>query len=140
MTDEITFVDTNVLIYAYDRSAAEKQVAARLRVAGLWEARTGVLSTQILQEFYVNTTRKLLRPLSPLRARRIIARYATWPVHRVEPNDILWASELAQRSSLSFWNALVIVAAARLGAARLLTEDLQHGQTIAGVRIENPFV
>jgi len=139
MTDELTFVDTNVLIYAYDRSAAEKHLAARLQLAGLWEARTGAVSTQVLQEFYVNATRKVPRPLSPLRARRIIARYATWPVHRVEPDDILHASELEQRSSLSFWDALVVVAAARLGAARLLTEDLQHGQTIVGVRIENPF-
>ena len=139
MSDEPTFVDTNVLIYAYDRSAADKHRAARRWLSDLWEMRTGVLSTQVLQEFYVNATRKLPRPLPPGRARLIIARYATWPVHRIEPGDILQASEVEQQYGVSFWDALVVVAASRLGAARLLTEDLQHGQTIAGVRIENPF-
>jgi predicted nucleic acid-binding protein len=139
MTDDLTFVDTNVLIYAYDRSAGERHSAARLRLAALWDSHTGVLSTQILQEFYVNATRKLPHPLSPARARAIIGRYATWPVHPIEPQDILRASEVGQRSSISFWDALVVVAAARLGAAHLLTEDLQAGQTIAGVRIESPF-
>ena len=139
MTDDLTFVDTNVLIYAYDRSAAEKHAAARLRLAALWESRTGVLSTQVLQEFYVNATRKLPRPLPPARARLVIGRYATWPVHRIEPRDIIQASEIEQRHRLSFWDALVVVAASRLGAAHLLTEDLQHGETIAGVRIQSPF-
>ncbi len=139
MTDDLTFVDTNVLIYAYDRSAAKKHAAARLRLAALWESRMGVLSTQVLQEFYVNATRKLPRPLPPARARAIIGRYATWPVHRIEPEDILRASEVEQQASVSFWDALVVVAASRLGAVRLLTEDLQHGQTIVGVKIESPF-
>jgi predicted nucleic acid-binding protein len=136
---ELTFVDTNVLIYAYDRSAGAKHTAARSLIAGLWEARTGVLSTQVLQEFYVTVTRKLPRPLPPARARLFVARYATWPVYRLEPDDILQASAFEECHSLSFWDALVVVAAVRLGAARLLTEDLQHGQTIEGVRIENPF-
>lgn len=139
MSADLTFVDTNVLVYAFDRSAAEKHAAARLRIASLWESRTGVLSTQVLQEFYVTATRKLPRPLPPARARAIIGRYATWPVHRIEPDDILRASEVAEQWSVSFWDALVVVAASRLGAVRLLTEDLQHGQTVAGIEIESPF-
>lgn len=87
----------------------------------------------------MNATRKLPLPLTPARARAILGRYATWPVHRIEPEDIVRASEVGQRSSISFWDALVVVAASRLGAVRLLTEDLQAGQTIGGVKIESPF-
>jgi predicted nucleic acid-binding protein len=140
MTDDLTFVDTNVLIYAYDRSASEKHAVARARLTDLWGSRNGVTSTQVLQEFYVNATRRLPRPLTAPNARRVIAHYATWPVHRIDPGDILEASALEQRHKLSFWDALVIVSASRLGAVRLLSEDLQHGQTIGGIRIENPFV
>ncbi|HLA16922.1 MAG TPA: PIN domain-containing protein [Candidatus Limnocylindrales bacterium] len=140
MTDELVFVDTNVLIYAYDRSAGHKRSIARSRLADLWETHTGVLSAQVLQEFYVNVTRKLARPLSAVRARHIVTDYASWPMHLVEATDIIRASEVEQRHGISFWDALVVVAASRLGAARLLTEDLGHGQVIAGVRIENPFV
>jgi len=140
MTAELTFVDTNVLLYAHDRSAGLKRdVAARL-VADLWGSRHGVMSTQVLQEFYVNATRKLPHPLSAPKARDIISRYSTWPTHRIEPADVIAASVLEKRSRLSFWDALVVVSAGRLGATLLVSEDLQDGRTIAGVRIENPFV
>ena len=139
MSDELTFVDTNVLLYAYDRSAGNKYETARSLLATLWQARAGVLSTQVLQEFYVNATRKLPRPLRPPQARGIVARYATWPVHRVEVADILAASEYEQRHSLSFWDALVVVAAERLGAVWLVSEDLRHGLVVAGMRVQNPF-
>ncbi|MFV2063594.1 MAG: PIN domain-containing protein [Chloroflexota bacterium] len=140
MTAELTFVDTNVLLYAHDRSAGSKRDVAAALVADLWTSRLGVLSTQVLQEFYVNATRKLPRPLSAPRARAIISNYATWPVRRVEPVDVVAASRLEKRHHLPFWDALVIVCAARVGALRLVSEDMQHGRVIAGVRIENPFV
>lgn len=139
MTAELTFVDTNVLLYAHDRSAGMKRdVAARL-VADLWGSRRGVMSTQVLQEFYVNATRKLPHPLSASRTRDIISRYSTWPTHRVEPADVLAASVVEKQFRLSFWDALVIVAAGRLGAKLLVSEDMQDGRTIAGVCIKNPF-
>lgn len=87
----------------------------------------------------MTVTRKLPGPLAPARARLIVARYATWPVHRIEPEDILEASELEERYSVSFWDALIVVAATRLGATRLLSEDLGHGQVLAGISVENPF-
>ncbi len=139
MTAELTFIDTNVLLYAHDRTAAQKRDVARDLIADLWGGRAGALSTQVLQEFYVNATRKLPRPLSASAARKVIGRYATWTVHRIEPADIIAASELEKRHRQSFWDALVIVSAARVGATTLATEDMQHGRMIAGVRIVNPF-
>lgn len=139
MTSEITFIDTNVLVYAYDRSASHKRVEAQAIMRQLWTDRTGVMSSQVLQEFYVASTRRLPRPITRSRARQIIRRYAAWPVHSTTAEDVLDASELEQRHTLSFWDALVVNAARRLRATRLLTEDLQDGRTLAGIRIENPF-
>jgi predicted nucleic acid-binding protein len=133
------FVDTNVLLYAHDTSDARKQPIARGLLEDLWANRTGVLSTQVLQEFYVIGTRKLASPLTRAEAREIIDLYALWPVIVIEPALILNASRLEEEQQLSFWDALIIEAARVAGATRLLTEDLQSGRIIAGVRIENPF-
>lgn len=105
MTADLTFVDTNVLLYAHDRSAGAKYEVAWGLVADLWGSRTGALSTQVLQEFYVNATRKFARPISPSRAPLIITRYATWFVHSIEPADIVQASRLEKRHKQSFWDA-----------------------------------
>jgi predicted nucleic acid-binding protein len=139
MTAELVFVDTNVLLYAHDRSAGRKREVASELLERLWGTRTGALSTQVLQEFYVNATRKLPKPLSAPRARAVIDRYATWHVHRIDPSDIVAASELEKRHRQSFWDALVIVSAARLGARALASEDMQHGRRIAGLVIVDPF-
>lgn len=135
-----TFVDTNILIYAHDREQGQRHVTARAVIENLWESGDGVLSTQVLQELYVNLSRKLRKPMTRRRARAVVERYAAWPVQVIGPADILAASELEQRHTLAFWDALLVVAAQRLGATRLLTEDMQHGRTIGGVRIESPFV
>lgn len=139
MTAELTFVDTNILLYAHDRSAGSKHEVARELLARLWGTRSGMLSTQVLQEFYINATRKLQRPMSAPAARRIIARYSNWPVHQIRPADIIAASELEKGHRLHFWDALVIISAARAGAAILMTEDLQHRRQIAGLVVVNPF-
>ena len=136
---ERTFVDTNVLAYAHDRSETLKRPVAEALLDELWTSRTGVLSTQILQEFYVVATRKFDPPLSRRAAREIVALYGAWPLVRVDLPLILTASALEERHRLSFWDALVIEAAKRAGATRLVTEDLQAGRTIGAVRIENPF-
>jgi len=134
-----TFVDTNVLIYAHDRTQGRHHEIASTIVAGLWESGGGMLSTQVLQELYVNLSRKLRKPMSRPRARTVIERYMAWPIHQVESADILAAAELEHRHTLAFWDALLVVAAQRLGAARILTEDMQPGRSFGGVRIENPF-
>lgn len=139
MTADLTFVDTNVLLYAHDRSAGQKHELARDLLVRLWGSRTGVLSTQVLGEFYVNATRKLPKPLSPIRARTIIRRYATWPVCRIDPDDLIAASELETRHRLSFWDALIVISATRSGATILATEDLQHGRRFEKLVILDPF-
>jgi predicted nucleic acid-binding protein len=135
----LTFVDTNVLAYAHDRSEPVKQPVARALLHGLWRDRAGALSTQVLQELYVVATRKFDPPMPRGAARVLVALYAAWPVARVDVPLVLAASELEERHRLSFWDALVVEAARRAGATRLVTEDLQPGRQIAGVWIENPF-
>jgi predicted nucleic acid-binding protein len=137
--DGLTFVDTNVLVYAHDTSEARRQPLAEAFLDTLWTSRTGLLSAQVLQEFYVVATRKFDPPMSRRAAREIVALYGTWPVVQVDVALILTASQLEERHKLSFWDALIVEAARVGGAARLATEDLQHGRRIGGVRIENPF-
>lgn len=133
------FVDTNILIYAHDREAREKHAAAARVLRQLWEDRTGVVSTQVLQEFYVNATRKIPVPLARSTARQVVEQYAVWPVVEVDVRMIVHASELEERYQLSFWDALVVAAARRANASRLLSEDFNAGQVIEGVRVENPL-
>lgn len=134
------FVDTNILIYAHDHEAGRKhKVAARI-VGDLWENENGSLSTQVLQEFYVNVTRKIPKPLTRSKARGVIETYFTWPLAVADPGAILRASEIEERYRLSFWDSLIVAAAVELGADRLLSEDFQHGQKIEGIRVVNPFL
>jgi predicted nucleic acid-binding protein len=135
-----TFVDTNILLYAHDQHEPEKSAMAREIVSELWRTREGVLSTQVLQELYVNLTRKLRVVIPRPEARTLVGRYGRWPVHAITTGDILEAADLEDRHSLSFWDALIVVAAVRSGAERIVSEDLQHDRTIGGVRIENPFL
>ena len=134
-----TFVDTNVLIYAHDIQAGRKQEKAARILGDLWETRTGVLSTQVLQEFYVNVTRKIPSPLKRSTARDIIRQYSVWPVVGPDTHMIVRASELEESHQLSFRDAMTVAAARQAGAAKILTEDLNNGETIDGVSIENPF-
>jgi predicted nucleic acid-binding protein len=137
--DRRTFIDTNVLVYAHDRSESRRQPIAQALLDDLWRTRSGVISTQVLQEFYVVTTRKFDPPMRRSAAREIVAIYGEWPTVQVDVTLILAASKLEERHGFSFWDALVVEAARRGGAARLLTEDLQSGRRIGGVSIENPF-
>jgi predicted nucleic acid-binding protein len=140
MTDDQTsFIDTNVLVYAHDRSETRKQPLAQALLDDLWRQRTGALSTQVLQEFYVVATRKFDPPLRRAAAREIVALYSQWPTVQVDVALILAASKLEERHTLSFWDALIVEAARRAGATRLLTEDLQTGRQIGDVKINNPF-
>jgi predicted nucleic acid-binding protein len=134
-----TFVDTNILVYAHDESETRKRAIAGALLHDLWQSGMGILSTQILQEFYVVATRKLNPPMSSEMARKIVALYAEWQPVRVDVPIILSASRLEERHSLSFWDALVVESARCAGAGRLVTEDLQDGRDFDGVRVENPF-
>jgi predicted nucleic acid-binding protein len=134
-----TFVDTNVLLYAHDASETEKQPIARELLEELWADRSGVVSTQVLQEFYVVATRKFRPQMRRSEAREIVTLYATWSVVQVDVGLILDAAALEERAQLSFWDALIVEAARRAGAVRLVSEDLQTGRRIAGIAVENPF-
>jgi predicted nucleic acid-binding protein len=137
--DTRVFVDTNILVYAHDVRAGRKNQIAQRVVSELWQTRQGVMSTQVLQEFYVTVCRKLSTPLDRSTARRIVDTYRVWDVHTADVSDIVAASEIEERYQLSFWEALILSAARRLHADRLLTEDLQAGQRIEGILVENPF-
>lgn len=134
-----TFIDTNVLVYAHDLDAEEKHQKAVEIISNLWEEKNGVISTQVLQEFYVNVTRKIPRPQARSKAREIVRNYGLWQTEIIESADVVQASELEETHRVSFRDALIIVSVAKGGAATLLSEDLNAGQKIAGVVIHNPF-
>lgn len=133
------FVDTNILIYAHDTSAGAKHDRARALLQALWQERAGSLSIQVLQEFYVNVTRKVAMPMTPEAAAAIIGELAAWPVHRPDVNDVLEAIRLQTSRQLSFWDAMILTSARRLGCATLWSEDMSHGQQYEGVTVINPF-
>jgi predicted nucleic acid-binding protein len=135
-----TFVDTNVLVYAHDASETAKQPIARALLEALWADRSGTVSTQVLQEFYAVATRKFNPPMRRGAARDVVALYSAWAVIQIDAPLIIDASLLEERAQLSFWDALIVEAARRAGATRLLTEDLQHGRRLAGLVIQNPFI
>jgi predicted nucleic acid-binding protein len=133
-----TFVDTNILIYAHDVDEKEKHRVAKEVLYELWANHTGFLSTQVLQEFYVNVTRKISKPLTKKSARAIVDNYAIWCVDTT-PADIMAAFRIENEAQIGFWDALICAAALKIGAQRILSEDLNAGQKVAGIRIENPF-
>ena len=133
-----TFVDTNVLIYAHDIDAGPKHETAKAVLRDLWGRRAGVISTQVLQEFYVNVTRKIAAPLPKPSARAVVESYTVWCMDTT-PAEISAAFRIEDEAAIGFWDALIVAAARKAGAARILSEDLNPGQIIAGVRIENPF-
>jgi predicted nucleic acid-binding protein len=134
-----TFIDTNVLIYAHDTDAGAKHQIAKTVLHELWSERTGVLSVQVLQEFYVNVTRKISSPLSRDLARLVVSSYSIWCAETT-PTEIASAFRIEDESRISFWDALIISSASKSGATRILSEDLNAGQRIAGIIIENPFI
>jgi predicted nucleic acid-binding protein len=134
-----SFVDTNILLYAYDREAGEKNRQAKIIIQNLWETGDGILSSQVLEEFYVNVTRKIQTPLKRAEAREVIRHYLVWEVIAIDGAMILEASGLEDRSKLSFWDALIVVSAQRGGAVLLLTEDFHHGRRFSDLLIQNPF-
>jgi predicted nucleic acid-binding protein len=138
-SEELTFVDTNVLVYAHDTAEPDKNRIARTLVDELWRSRRGVLSTQVLQEFYVVATRRLDPPISRPEARELVSLYGRWKLVQVDSTLIVAASHLEEAHTISFWDALIVEAARVGGAVRLVTEDLQHGRRFGGLRVENPF-
>jgi predicted nucleic acid-binding protein len=133
-----TFIDTNVLIYAHDVDAKGKYETAKRILRELWSQRDGIVSLQVLQEFYVNVTRKIAAPLPRTAARSLVNTYGVWCVETT-PAEISTAFRIEDEARIGFWDALIVASACKAGASRILSEDLNAGQSIEGVRIENPF-
>lgn len=134
-----SFVDTNILVYAEDRDAKTKHEVARDLVVKLWGERSGVLSVQVLQEFYVNVTRKLKKPLSSAKALEVVEEYLTWTVVENTGKLLTTAIELQQKTQLSFWDAMVVQAAIDRGCDTLYSEDMNAGQRFGPLVVVNPF-
>ena len=134
------FVDTNILVYAFDETDVVRQRRAEKALAEILEQDRIRLSTQILQEFYVTMTRKVEPQWSLKEALAVLDDLVAWPVLAVDVELIRESVLLSDEARLSFWDALVVNAAARSGASVLYTEDLNDGQTIRGVRVVNPLV
>ena len=124
------FVDTNILIYAHDRSTGAKHDRARELIERLWASGEGVLSTQVLQELCINLRRKVARPLPIEEVRQLIQDYLSWKVIVNTPESVLQALEIEVRYKISFWDALIVQAAESSGAAVLYSEDLADGAAV----------
>jgi len=138
MTTERVFVDTNVLLYAHDLDAEVKRAIAEHVLRQLWEDETGVLSSQVLQEFYAALTSGA-SPVPRRAARDLVGAYAVWPSVSLDVADLLTASDFEERYRLAFRDALIVVAARKSHATLLLSEHLQPFRPIAGLEVRNPF-
>jgi predicted nucleic acid-binding protein len=136
---DLQFVDTNILIYAHDYSAGDKHTRARDLVRALWQSGEGCLSIQVLQEFYVNITQKVAKPLKADVAAQIIADLSVWQVHRPGVEDVLDAIRLQGRYQVSFWDAMIVASAIQLGCQTIWSDDLSTGQVYDTVTVTSPF-
>lgn len=136
----VEFCDANVVVYAYDTSAGAKHDQARQLLERLWLEGIGAVSIQVLQELFVTLTRKIRQPLNTPTARTIIADLATWHVVTPTPSDVLAAIDATASWNVSFWDAMILVAAQRSGASVVWSEDLNAGQTFDTVTLRNPFL
>jgi len=134
-----SFLDTNILVYAYDSAAGIRHERAKALLEQLWSSGQGVLSTQILQELCVSLQRKVARPLSLAETRRIVQPYLAWEVVVNTPLAAIEALVVASRYQVSYWDGLVLHAAEAAGAVVLYSEDFSHGQKYGSVRVVNPF-
>ena len=134
------FVDTNILVYAHDRSAGVKHQRAQMLLEQLWDSGQGVLSTQILQELCVNLRRKASQPLPVEEVRQLIRDYSTWEIVTNTAESVLQALDIEMRYKTSFWDALIFQAAESSGASILYSEDLATGQRYGAIQVVNPLI
>ncbi|CAN5744512.1 PIN domain-containing protein [soil metagenome] len=133
------FVDTNVLIYAHDTTAGEKRLRSRDVLEELWESGEGCVSVQVLQEFFVNVTRKIPNKLDAGTAASILESLSAWRVHEPRTSDVFAAVAIHQRTGISFWDAMIVYSASSMGCGVLWSEDLNAGQSYEGVEVRTPF-
>jgi predicted nucleic acid-binding protein len=136
----LVFVDTNVLLYAFDEADPAKRDLSRAWLAACWRGRCGRLSTQVLNEFYSNARKKVAAAISAGDARSEVRRYQQWKPWLIDQATVETAWAVESRCGINYWDALLVAAAQHRGCTLLLTEDLQHDQRIDRLRIVNPFV
>lgn len=132
------FLDTNILIYAHDAGSPDKQRKSRELIAQLADSGDGVISTQVLQEFYVAATRKLR--VAPIAAKGVLKTFSVFEIVQISTKLIHEAIDCSILNQLSFWDSLILAAASSAGCSTVLSEDLSSNQTILGVKVRNPFV
>ncbi len=133
------FLDTNILVYAHDRTAGAKHLRALNLVNLLWDSGEGILSTQVLQEFSYNLRRKAARPLPAEEVKALIRDYSAWQIVTNTAASILRALDIEERFKISFWDALIVQAAEAGGASVLYSEDLSGEQSYGTIRVVNPL-
>jgi predicted nucleic acid-binding protein len=139
MNDRV-FIDTNVFVYLFDSEEPRKQQIARTLLETLATSAILVISTQVLQEFYVSVTRKLAKPLPAGQAEEATKNLSAYNVVQIDARMVFAAITLCQREQASLWDALIVRAAMESGCIRLLSEDLQNGRQFEGTTVENPFL
>lgn len=139
MSEDKIFIDTNIIIYAYDVTAGDKHRVAGSLLTDIWNSGNGVISTQVLQEFFVYVVQKIPRPMDKQLAKEIVRDFLKWNVVVNNGESILDAIDICIKYGYSFWDSMIIEAAIKGGAALLISEDLNDGQVISGVTIRNPF-
>ena len=140
MKGDKVFLDTNLLLYAYDAGSPAKHAVAVRILEDLWRSGNGILSTQVLQEFFVNVTKKIPKPLSITVGREIVEDFLKWKTVPIEGRTILRAIDLHDKYKYAFWDFLVVQSAIEGGARWLFSEDLKDGQRIGDLTIRNPFL
>lgn len=131
------FLDANILVYAQDAGSIRKQQRSRELLTELIASGRGVLSTQVLQEYYVAATRKL--GVAPLAAKAVLKTFSVFEIVQVTPSLIQEAVDCSILNQLSFWDAQIVAAADAAGCTTLYSEDFNPGQLILGVKIVNPY-
>ena len=139
MKGDRIFVDTNILVYAYDRSAGEKYKKAVGIMENLWDSYNGIISSQVLQEFFVCVTKKIVKPLDAFTTREIVKDLLKWKTIIVDGGIILDAIDIHSQYRYSFWDSVIIASAIEGGAGIILSEDFSDKQVIKGIVIKNPF-
>ncbi|MEW6752909.1 MAG: PIN domain-containing protein [Candidatus Latescibacterota bacterium] len=138
-TDGSIFLDTNILVYAYDNHEPRKQAIARGVLRSAYQNGSGVVSAQVLGEFCAAVTHKIRAPMSPAEVRAILDEFAALRAVHVEPRIVHRALDLLERFQINYWDAQIIAAAGGAGCRQVLSEDLNPGQTYDGVVVVNPF-
>jgi predicted nucleic acid-binding protein len=138
MSDKL-FLDTNILVYAYDSSEPEKQATAQMLLTQGIEREDAVISAQVLGEFFVVVTRRIQQPLSAEQAEQVIDLLGILPAVEIDLKLVKRAISIHKESQISYWDSLIVSAAERAGCSQILSEDLNTGQVYDDVRVTNPF-